>query len=67
MIIGVCREEGFRALISGGFMAPLAYGTIVKSKCEAKRTRRRTRRGSSTEVSFEDSGVRILLTAMFVG
>ena len=45
VIIRVCREEGLRALVSKSFIAPLASGTMVKSKCEAKRNKRRTRRG----------------------
>ena len=45
MITSASREEGLPALVSGGFMGSLASGTMVKSRCEAKLTRRRTRRG----------------------
>ena len=64
MIIYDGRGEGLRALISGSFIAALASGTMVKSRREAKRIRRRTRRGSSAKVSFGGSGVRIMRAAM---
>ena len=45
MIICVCSEKGSRPLISGGFTASLDLGTMVKSKREAMRIKRRMRRG----------------------
>jgi len=47
------------ALISGSFIAALALGAMLKPSREAKRIRRRIRRGSSEKVSFGGSGVRI--------
>ena len=44
-------------------MAPLALGTMVKPRREAKRIRRRIRRGSSAKVSSGGSGVRIMPAA----
>ena len=64
VIIRVCMEEGLRDLISASFMAPLASGTMVKSKCEAKPTRQRMRKGLPMEVSFRSGGAGIVRTAM---
>ena len=64
-LVGLCDNcvggEKVNALISGSRIAALALGSMLKPNREAKRIRRRTRRGSSAKVSFGGSGVRIRL------